>query len=229
MATIEELSQSILDWSANYKLIVADKYTTRSNASTVDKLGGRTPSQLLTELRSSLVPHLAAKDNPHGTTADDLNVYIKSVVNAKLNSLLTEGMFPITCLLDIGSVITYTKDTLLLTIDGNTFVFNGYSKVVPTQVFELDALYPGNYENSTFYIYVKEDNGVCSYSVSKDKEADTSSSLWVGSFQTDAISITTVQIDVPIRIGNYRLSETSAGQAIPVTSGSVLDTETLAW
>jgi hypothetical protein len=118
--------------------------------------------------------------------------------------------------------IVYFTDTVPVIISGRSFTLSNTS-------FDLSVLFPGNYTNKTFYVYVSVQVGVAQYRLSLTKLNESESVMWIGTIKTSASAITEIDIDKVTRLDTYRLSNVSRGSAIPVSSGLPSAAATLSW
>ena len=75
---------------------------------------------------------------------------------------------------------------------------------IAAQGLNLETLFPGDYQNSTFYIYADISNGTGVYSVSKTKLADTATRTLVGTCTTGSSRILTLSVSRVTNIFNLR-------------------------
>ena len=98
-------------------------------------------------------------------------------------------------------------------------ILNGqYLQIQPVTV-DLTTI-QANPANITFYVYVTVNNGVASYVISATPQAETVNNMFIGTIVTGATSITSINLQKVSRIDKYRLSTTSQGSAISVSSGN---------
>ena len=98
-------------------------------------------------------------------------------------------------------------------------ILNGqYLQIQPVTV-DLTTI-QANPANITFYVYVTVNNGVASYVISATPQAETVNNMFIGTIVTGATSITSINLQKVSRIDKYRLSRTSQGSAISVSSGN---------
>jgi len=103
----------------------------------------------------------------------------------------------------------------------------------PTLLIDLKEIAnysDGVYQNKTWYLYIVDDpeNGL-TWSLESAMITDTDKTLYLGYVTTDDNGITDLKVEVPIKIGQYRLSTSASGNAIPVTTGDPTVTTTLPW
>lgn len=231
--SIVDLVQSIENWSTKYKDIADQKFTSRSVATSALKLDNKTPSELLIQLRSALGPHLTDTDNPHSTTANDVNIYSKVEVDEKRKRIVSSSSISFTCLANRDGVIDSSYTGFSFSIQQPTnMIINSKPSIVTTATFDVDTLFPGNHTETSFYLYIKESlitPGTFEWVVTKTKEFNTESTKWIAEIITDATGITNVIQPYLLLIDNYRISNIPLGQSIPVSSGSVLLDQPLDW
>ena len=75
---------------------------------------------------------------------------------------------------------------------------------VPAASLDLSTLFPGAYQNSTFYIYANISGGVGVYEVSKTKSADTDTRTLIGQCTTGTDRILSLSADRVTNIFNLR-------------------------
>lgn len=236
--SVQDLLDNINIWSNSYKNKAEEKRLSRGVAENVDELENKTPSEVLTILQSKLQTHIDDKDNPHQTTANDLNIYTTSETDALLDKTLLESTLPISCFKDRINPIDYTVDVPDLytfeIISEEKIYFHSVLFTLEPVVFDLTTL-SSTYDNETFYLYVKKDSNNVQWTIisltdtTEENSLDSEDSIYIGVLNTDNTGIINVELNKPILIGTSRLSETTAGQAIPVTTGSPQSIQTLGW
>ena len=107
-------------------------------------------------------------------------------------------------------------------------ILNGqYYQLQPTS-FDLSTL-SGGTANKTFYVYITIVGGVPQYQISATVLAETASTMFIGTITTGASTITAINLQKVSRVDKYRLSSTSQGSAIPVSSGTPDASAHLTW
>lgn len=94
------------------------------------------------------------------------------------------------------------------------FYYAGIRIQLPIVSYDLTTLFPGEYQNTTFYIYVTvtsivNDSGVeeitgASYMISKESTEDTYQQYYVGYCRTDATQIVELNVESMMRYGNIQ-------------------------
>lgn len=83
-------------------------------------------------------------------------------------------------------------------------VLNGSQWLFPKKGFNLKTLFPGAYENSTFYIYADVTSGTADYRFSKTELQESFRLVKVGYCKTDAERIIELRVDAVTSITNFR-------------------------
>lgn len=95
---------------------------------------------------------------------------------------------------------------------------NGVRYDVPAKNIDLSTI-QANPANSTFYVYVVENNGVCDYVISTTKLSEELNRIYIGTITTGATNITSIDSEKVTRFLTYRVSTTKRGSAIPTSTG----------
>jgi len=101
-----------------------------------------------------------------------------------------------------------------------------YDQLAPAS-FDLTEV-QADPSNSTFYVYVNWSGSTPAYQITTTEQAESDTRMYIGKIITGATQISTMQIDKVSRLGNYRISQTPVGMAIPATSGNPTQPATLA-
>ena len=83
--------------------------------------------------------------------------------------------------------------------------------------------------NSLFYVYITLVLGVPTYNVSKTAIAESAICAYIGTIQTGANAITSLNLNKVSRFDVYRPSTTQIGSSFPVSTGNPQDTGTINW
>lgn len=95
---------------------------------------------------------------------------------------------------------------------------NGVRYDVPAKNIDLTTI-KANPANSTFYVYVVENSGVCDYVISTTKLSEELNRIYIGTITTGATNITSIDSEKVTRFLTYRVSTTKRGSAIPTSTG----------
>ena len=107
-------------------------------------------------------------------------------------------------------------------------IFNGKSTTLPVMSIDLTTI-QANPASSTFFVYIQLVGGVATYVISAMEVAESLTNMFVGKITTNTTSIASIAMNKVTRIGVYRVSSTSAGSAIPSTTGFPSRTAHLPW
>lgn len=85
--------------------------------------------------------------------------------------------------------------------------------------------------NKTFYLYVMLVNGVAAYRAFTSQQVENYTCLYIGKITCGATKIATIAVNKVTRLGNYRVSTTPVGSALPAVTGHPATAATLpaAW
>lgn len=119
-----------------------------------------------------------------------------------------------------GWVVYFSEDTPV--------VINGTYYVLPVGNVDLRTIL-ADASNRTFYVYVRVTGGVAGYVISATTLAESNTNMLVGTVTTNATQIVSIAAEKVTRLGNVRISATSRGSAIPVSTGLPRNTDKLAW
>jgi hypothetical protein len=112
--------------------------------------------------------------------------------------------------------------------DIQPLIMNGvYYKLQPATI-DLTTI-QANPASTTFYIYVVFTNGTPAYVIRTTDQPESPTVLFIGTLVTNATQISAINMQKVTRLGNYRVSATRAGAAIPVSSGTPDAAAVLAW
>lgn len=107
-------------------------------------------------------------------------------------------------------------------------IMNGQYLQLQPATIDLTKI-KSNPANTTFYVYVTTSGSVASYSVSTSPQAEAMNMMFIGTIVTGTSAITSINMQKVSRIDKYRLSVSSAGSAISVTSGTPDAAQHLNW
>lgn len=97
-------------------------------------------------------------------------------------------------------------------------ILNGREGTAPITSIDLTTV-KANPSNTTFYVYVVENNGVMTYRIAATEEAPTINKMFIGTIVTTGNAIGNIQLRKRSRIGIYQISDTQTGTSIPVSTG----------
>jgi len=119
-----------------------------------------------------------------------------------------------------GWVVYFSEDTPV--------VINGTYYVLPVSSVDLRTIIP-DASNRTFYVYVRIVGGAAQYVIATTTTAESNLNMLVGTVTTNATQIVSIAAEKVTRLGNFRISATSKGSAIPVSTGLPRNADKLAW
>jgi hypothetical protein len=161
-------------------------------------------------------PGLGFGETDQNPTSSDN--YTKIILRAKCTTLAQYNAWS-----TIGTTVLTSQDVaqgwLVYFTDITPVILNGQYLQIQPATFNLTST-KTNPANSTFYVYVTVNNGVASYVISATAQAETANNMFIGTIVTGATSITSINMQKVSRIDKYRLSTTSQGSAISVSSGT---------
>lgn len=97
-------------------------------------------------------------------------------------------------------------------------ILNGREGVAPITSINLTSV-KANPANTTFYVYVVENNGAMSYRIAAVEEQPTINKMFIGTIVTTGSAVGNIQLSKRSRIGIYQISDTKTGSSIPVSTG----------
>jgi hypothetical protein len=109
-----------------------------------------------------------------------------------------------------GWIVYFTEDVPV--------ILNGREGTAPITSIDLTTI-KANPANSTFYVYVVENNGAMSYRITATEEAPTINKMYIGTIVTSGNAISNIMLKKRSRIGIYQISDTRSGTSIPVSTG----------
>lgn len=107
--------------------------------------------------------------------------------------------------------ILYVSQTVPVLINGSYYT-------IPATTIDLTTV-DSSPANKTFYVYVVNLEGTASYQLSTTLLSEELWRAYIGTVQTGASSISTVEIEKVTRFLTYRTSTTKRGSAIPTSTG----------
>lgn len=97
-------------------------------------------------------------------------------------------------------------------------ILNGREGIAPITAIDLTTV-KANPANTTFYVYVVENNGAMTYRIVTTEEAPTINKMFIGTIVTTGSAISNIALKKRSRIGIYQISDTNSGSSIPVSTG----------
>lgn len=123
-----------------------------------------------------------------------------------------------------GFIVYFTEETPVM--------LSGKSFTMPVTNINLTTI-KANPANSTFYIYVKMDQGVAKYVITEDVISETGTSaynvFWIGTVKTDSLQILSVDVLKRSRLDVFGAALEATGSAFPVSYGLPSNTGTINW
>ncbi|HDS0645088.1 TPA: hypothetical protein QDV94_000806 [Escherichia coli] len=123
-----------------------------------------------------------------------------------------------------GFIVYFTEETPV--------ILSGKSFSLPVSNIDLRTI-KSNPANTTFYVYVKLEQGLANYYITTDVISETGTTayniFWIGTIQTNAIQIETINIQKRSRLDIFGASLESAGSSFPVSYGLPSQTGTINW
>ena len=119
-----------------------------------------------------------------------------------------------------GWVLYFSEETPL--------VLNGNYYVLPVSSVDLRTIV-ANAANRTFYIYARIVSNVAQYVVATSQSSESNANMLIGKVFTNATQIATIEAEKVTRLGNFRISTTAKGSAIPVSTGLPRLSDKLQW
>ena len=107
-------------------------------------------------------------------------------------------------------------------------VIGGYYFVLPVSNIDLRSIV-ADASNKTFYVYVRMTGNTAAYVVATSQTAESSTNMLVATVTTSDTQIVSITAEKVSRIGTFRISVTSKGSAIPVSTGLPSSSDKLAW
>lgn len=190
-------------------------------------LNGQSASQMIATAAAHTDTHANNKNNPHGVTAAQIGAYSTSQVDAMVASLIPSGILP------VSTFGTIDGAAIPMTVSGSTGAVNfsaGIPVIIAGQYFSLPAInFAVAKPSNNNKIYLQLQGGVPKIISSPSTIPESSTNMYLGSISIDASGNVTNTVSHVVRIDTYRLSTTSAGSAIPVSTGTPDQTGHLAW
>lgn len=107
-------------------------------------------------------------------------------------------------------------------------ILNGREGDAPITSIDLTTV-KANPANTTFYVYVVENNGAMSYRIVTAEETPTINKMYIGTIVTSGSAISNIALKKRSRIGIYQISDTNTGTSIPVSTGMPFQVGDWSW
>lgn len=216
MGTISSVAtklQTLLQKINTVAKAVPARSLTADDASSLQTLSA---SALHAEATQTANTHIALRNNPHGIAAAHLGGESKAYVDDKLSGKIRWDAIGVSFYGDAGDPLPSASvdgDTLNIA-GGVAALVQGKFKVLPAWSVDLSTIRPSG-SPTKVHIHVVTSGGDVQYRATATPLPESLGVMWIGSVLSDVASVNRV-----VRVGTHRLSELSAGSAIPVTSGS---------
>lgn len=143
-----------------------------------DKLENKTVSELQADVDTTVTSHVDTTGNVHNVTPEDIDGYSVEESDILFDTYTRPSVLPIDNYVAPGTLFEFdvnhfTINTELDVTHDVIWHMRNYSFI--NQSFELDTLFPSEYQNTDFYIYIHiqdiEDSN-CSLVIAKDNDLD---------------------------------------------------------
>lgn len=150
-----------------------------------------------------------------GTTAADYNAWTPK--NAKPIVVVSQDVAQ-------GFIVYFTEETPVM--------LSGKSFKMPITNINLTSV-KANPANSTFFIYVKMNQGIAEYHITSEVISETGTTaynvFWIGTVKTDSIQISEINVFKRSRLDVFGASLEAAGSSFPVSYGLPTNNGTINW
>lgn len=123
-----------------------------------------------------------------------------------------------------GFIVYFTEDTPVM--------LSGKSFTLPITNIDLRTV-KANPANSTFYIYVKMNQGVAEYVITSEVISETGTTaynvFWIGNVTTDSLQISGIEVYKRSRLDVFGASLEASGSSFPVSYGLPTNNGTINW
>lgn len=228
MSSMDDFTKALNDATTAMAAKANGKAESAFTADNAQKLNGKTADDLVDVVQENVDVHAVNQLNPHGTTAALAGAYDKTEIDTLLNGRVIAGLIP----LSYWGVSDGTTDN----IPSVSYLANP-PRLLLGQVMGLLAgntasAFSGNVNltpNAVNYIYFKLTNGLAQYIASITQLPETNTQMFIGTVTTNATTGVSHTLRAVSRLGQFRVSTTPAGSAIPVSVGFPADPAALTW
>lgn len=123
-----------------------------------------------------------------------------------------------------GFIVYFTEETPVM--------LSGKSFTLPITNIDLRTV-KANPANSTFYIYVKMNQGVAEYNITSEVISETGTTaynvFWIGKVTTDSLQISEIEVFKRSRLDVFGASLEASGSSFPVSYGLPTNNGTINW
>lgn len=192
-----------------------------------EKLEGNNFTTLQEDVDLVINSHIQGTGNTHGLTASSLSANTREETDDVIKSLVPIGMLPIHKTVDLTNEIVISGFTF--SIIDSVVIFYMQIMQIPEDTVDLTSLFPGDYENKTFHLYIHCTDLVTGGTLvvsEVDNLATDGTYLYLGSITTDTTNIATVDLPGSFIIAGKKLSNVVSPNSIPVSDGFPMDSST---
>lgn len=228
MSSIDDFTKALNDATTAMANKANGKANSAVTADNALKLNGSTSGDLVTAVQANVNVHANNELNPHNTTAALAGAYDKAQTDTQISTRVLSGLIPMSYwgvsngTDDVPPSISYLASPPRLVLGSVVGLLAGTTAPALSGVVNLTA-------NTLNYIYFKLTNGSAEYVASTVQLPETNTQMYIGTVTTNATTGVSNTLRAVSRLGVYRVSNTPAGSAIPVSNGFPADPATLAW
>ena len=228
MSSMDDFTKAVNDATTAMAAKANGKADSAYTADNALKLNGKTADDLVAAVQLKVNTHATDVLNPHKTTAALAGAYDKGEIDTLIGGRVLSGLIP----LSYWGVSDGTTDNI-----PSVSYLASPPRLLLGQVMGLLAgstasAFSGNVNltpSAVNYIYFKLTNGLAQYIASTTQLPETNTQMFIGTVTTNATTGVSHTLRAVSRLGQFRVSTTPAGSAIPVSVGFPADPAALAW
>lgn len=172
---------------------------------------------ILTTLTNFITSFVNNTNNPTGVTAAQIGAYTKSEIDTLMAAKLGLGDTPLSYWgQSLSTSLNVTMTPGMININTPMpALLGGVRMVMPPQGLNVAVM-----NGQVTYLYLIASNGMLTYAATSSQVPDDNVTMYLGKTTGNGASAVLNEIAPVIRLGNYRLSNTRRGSAIPISDAN---------
>lgn len=220
------LSIALDAFSAALTSAVTRKTGSAAVADNALAFNGKTAATFVTDNAAISNAHINNPSNPHNTTAGQVGTYTKEEANSMVAQCIPRGILPISRIGAVDGSWPVSLNTSSSRVD-----FTGQVPVILAGIFTMMPVGSVSYSTTVprNYVYVRLNGGIFSYVVESSPQAETTTNMLFGIIDIVGGAVTNWWLRSVTRLDTFRISQTPAGSAIPVSGGNPAEPAAVLW
>jgi hypothetical protein len=220
------LTVALNAFSAAITSVVTRKAGSAAVADNALTFNGKTAATFIADNAAISTAHINNTNNPHGTTASQAGAYTKEEANSLVAQCIPRGILPISRIGAVNGAWPVSLNTAAKRVD-----FTGEVPVVLAGIFNMMPIGSVGYSTTVprNYVYVRLNGGIFSYVIESSPQAETTTNMLFGVIDIVSGNVTDWWLRSVTRLDTFRISQTPAGSAIPVSGGTPDSAQPLLW